>query len=235
MQVDVRLFAHYREVAGTGHLRLELPEGSTVADARRALEAAHPGLDLAGGMAAVNEELVPPDAPLRDGDEVAFLPPVSGGGEEDEKNEEETVRTALTERALEPLLGELVSWATAPAYGAIVTFVGTTRSPNKGREVRYLTYEAYPEMAGKVLARIAREMHARWPLGRVALVHRLGRVDPAEASIVIVVSAPHRPEAFEAARYAIERVKLILPVWKKEHLEDGEVWVEGGAADEYRL
>ena len=227
MQVDVRLFAHYREAAGTGRLKLELPEGSTVADARRALEAAHPGLDLSGGMAAVNEELVPPDAPLRDGDEVAFLPPVSGG--------EEAVRTGLTEEALEPLLGELVSWATAPAYGAIVTFVGATRTPNKGREVRYLTYEAYPEMAEKVLARIAREMYERWALGRVALVHRLGRVDPAEASIAIVVSAPHRPEAFEAARYAIERVKLILPVWKKEHLEDGEVWVEGGAADEYRL
>ncbi|WP_456411652.1 molybdopterin converting factor subunit 1 [Oceanithermus sp.] len=227
MQVDVRLFAHYREAAGTGRLKLELPEGSTVTDARRALEAAHPGLDLSGGMAAVNEELVPPDAPLRDGDEVAFLPPVSGG--------EEAVRTGLTEEALEPLLGELVSWATAPAYGAIVTFIGTTRTPNKGREVRHLTYEAYPEMAEKVLERIAREMHERWTLGRVALVHRLGRVGPAEASIVIVVSAPHRPEAFEAARYAIERVKLILPVWKKEHLEDGEVWVEGGATDEYRL
>ncbi|ADR35808.1 molybdopterin synthase subunit MoaE;molybdopterin synthase subunit MoaD [Oceanithermus profundus DSM 14977] len=227
MRVNVRLFAHYREAAGTGRLELDLPEGSTVADAKAAVEAAVPGLDLSGGMAALGEELVKPDTPLREGAELAFLPPVSGGGGDD--------RTGLTEEPLEPLIGELVAWATAPPYGAVVSFVGTTRSPNKGREVRYLTYEAYESMAEATLARIAGEMRARWPLGRVAIVHRLGRVNPAEASIVIVVSSPHRPEAFEAARYALERVKLILPVWKKEHLEGGEVWVEGGAAEGYRL
>jgi len=191
------------------------------------VEAAVPGLDLSGGMAALGEELVKPNTPLREGAELAFLPPVSGGGQDD--------RTGLTKEPLEPMIGELVAWATAPPYGAVVSFVGTTRSPNKGREVRYLTYEAYESMAAATLDRIAGELRARWPLGRVAIVHRLGRVNPAEASIVIVVSSPHRPEAFEAARYALERVKLILPVWKKEHLEDGEVWVEGGAAEGYRL
>ncbi|WP_456447071.1 molybdenum cofactor biosynthesis protein [Oceanithermus sp.] len=227
MRVNVRLFAHYREAAGTGRLELDLPEGSTVADAKAAVEAVVPGLDLSGGMAALGEELVKPNTPLREGAELAFLPPVSGGGQDD--------RTGLTKEPLEPMIGELVAWATAPPYGAVVSFVGTTRSPNKGREVRYLTYEAYESMAAATLDRIAGELRARWPLGRVAIVHRLGRVNPAEASIVIVVSSPHRPEAFEAARYALERVKLILPVWKKEHLEDGEVWVEGGAAEGYRL
>ncbi len=227
MRVEVRLFAHYREAAGTSRLELDLPEGSTVADAKAAVETALPGLDLSGGMAALDEELVKPDAPLREGAELAFLPPVSGGGGDD--------RTALTREPLEPLIGELVAWATAPPYGAVVSFVGTTRSPNKGREVRYLVYEAYESMAAATLARIADELRARWPLGRVAIVHRLGRVNPAEASIAIVVSSPHRPEAFEAARYALERVKLILPVWKKEHLENGEAWVEGDAIDDHRL
>lgn len=227
MQVNVRLFAHYREAAGKGRLVLDLPEGSTVADAKAAVEANVPGLDLSGGMAALGEELVKPDTPLREGAELAFLPPVSGGAGDD--------RIRLTHEPLEPLIGELIAWATAPAYGAVVSFVGTTRSPNKGREVRYLTYEAYEGMAEATLSRIAGELRSRWPLGRIAMVHRLGRVNPAEASIAIVVSSPHRPEAFEAARYALERVKLILPVWKKEHLKDGEVWVEGGAAEEYRL
>ncbi len=226
MRVNVRLFAHYREVAGKSRLELELPAGSTVADARSALESAVPGLDLGGGMAAIGDELAKPDTPLADGDELAFLPPVSGGGDE---------RLALTAEPLEPLIGELIGWATAPPYGAVVSFVGTTRSPNKGRAVRFLTYEAHESLAGATLARIASEMRERWRLGRVALMHRLGRVNPAEASIVIVVSAPHRPEAFAAARYALERVKLILPVWKKEHLDDGEVWVEGAAAEDYRL
>ena len=227
MRVNVRLFAHYREAAGTGRFELDLPEGSTVADARAAVEAAVPGLDLSGGMAALGEELVQPDTPLREEAELAFLPPVSGGGEDD--------RTGLTEEPLEPLIGELVAWATAPPYGAVVSFVGTTRSPNKGREVQFLTYEAYESMAKTTLGRIAGELRGRWPLGRVAIVHRLGRVNPAEASIVIVVSSSHRSEAFEAARYALERVKLILPIWKKEHLENGEVWVEGDAAEGYRL
>ncbi len=227
MRVKARLFAHYREAAGRNTVELDLPPGSTVADAKAALERAVPGLDLSGGMAAVGETLVRPDTPLAEGDEVAFLPPVSGG--------EPAERTGLTEEPLEPLLGELVAWATAPAYGAVVSFVGTTRTPNRGREVRYLTYEAYPSMAEATLARIARELHERWELGRVAIVHRLGRVNPAEASIVIVVSAPHRPEAFAAARHALEQVKLVLPVWKKEHLQDGEVWVEGGAHEDFRL
>ena len=226
MRIRVRLFAAYRETAGEGELELELPEGATVGDAARALEARFPGLALGEGMAAVNAEFAGRDAPLKDGDELAFLPPVSGGEEE---------RLFLTESPLEPLLPELLAWAVRPEYGASVVFLGTTRSPNRGRAVDHLVYEAYPEMAERVLAQIAGEMRARWGLGRIAMVHRLGRVDPAEASILIVVSSPHRPEAFEAGRYAIERVKQVLPVWKKEVLEDGAFWVEGGVDPSLRL
>ncbi|GAA6734694.1 molybdenum cofactor biosynthesis protein MoaE [Thermus oshimai] len=223
MRVKVRLFALYREQAGQDHLTLELPEGARVLEAQKALEALFPSLQLEGGMAAVNQALVGGETPLREGDEVAFLPPVSGGQDS----------FGLTEAPLD--LSSLVAWATAPEYGAVVSFLGTTRSPNRGAEVAYLEYEAYPEMAEKVMAQILGEMRARWDLGRIALWHRLGRVDPGEASIAIVVSARHRKEAFLACQYAIDRVKQILPVWKKEHRPDGSFWVEGFAPEEHRL
>jgi len=227
MKVKVRLFAHYREIAGLGETTLELPEDARLADAQRALEAAFPELELSGGMAAVNEELARPETPLHEGDELAFLPPVSGGAPDE--------LLELTEEPLEDRLGELVRWATAPAYGAVVSFAGTTRSPNKGREVRYLEYEAYSPMAQKTLGRIAAELRQRWDLGRIAIVHRTGRVYPAETSLLIVVSSAHRPEAFAAARQALERIKKVLPIWKKEYLDDGEVWVEGAIDEDYRL
>ncbi len=223
MRVEVRLFAAYREKAGKDRVLLELPEGARVAEAKAHLEALFPGLSLSGGMAAVNQELAGPETPLREGDELAFLPPVSGGGES----------FGLTEGPLD--LQALLDWARAPEYGAVVSFLGTTRSPNRGEEVLYLEYEAYPGMAERVMERIIGEMRARWPLGRVALWHRLGRVDPGEASIAIVVSARHRKEAFLACEYAIDRVKQILPVWKKEYRRDGSFWVEGFTPEEGRL
>lgn len=226
MRVKVRLFAQYRETAGAEALDLELPEGARVADALAALEERFPGLEMSAGMAAVNANFAKPDTSLRDGDELAFLPPVSGG---------EGERLFLTQEPLEPLLGSLLAWAVRPEFGASVVFLGTTRSPNRGQTVDHLVYEAYPEMAPRVLAQIAGEMRERWALGRIAIGHRLGRVNPGEASILIVVSSPHRPEAFAAARYAIDRVKQILPVWKKEVLADGSYWVEGGADPALRL
>ena len=180
MRIEVRLFALYREQAGTDRLALELPEGARVREAQKALEERFPGLRLEGGMAAVNQALAGAETPLKEGDEVAFLPPVSGGQDS----------YGLTQEPLD--LEALVAWATAPEYGAVVSFLGTTRSPNRGEEVAFLEYEAYPEMAEKVMAEILAEMRARWPLGRIALWHRLGRVDPGEASIAIVASARHR-------------------------------------------
>ena len=226
MRVKVLLFAQYREAVGREVVDLELPEGATVAQAVAALKARHPGLDPEAGMAAVNAAFAGADTPLKEGDELALLPPVSGG---------EGERLFLTREPLEPILGSLLAWAVRPAYGASVVFLGTTRSPNRGQEVDHLVYEAYPEMAPRVLAQIAGEMRERWELGRIAIGHRLGRVDPGEASIAIVVSSPHRPEAFAAARYAIDRVKQVLPVWKKEVLADGSHWVEGGVDPTLRI
>ncbi|WP_027881463.1 molybdenum cofactor biosynthesis protein [Meiothermus rufus] len=227
MRVQVLLFALFREQAGQARIVLELPEGATVAEAKALLEQQYP-LKLSGGVAAINERLAQAGDRLEDGDELAFLPPVSGGGKSEPLDS-----FGLTYEALE--VAPWVDWAAKGPYGAVVSFLGTTRSPNKGQAITHLEYEAYPSMAEKVMQQIIEEMRARWSLGRVALWHRLGQVKPTEGSILIVVSSAHRPEAFEACRYCIERVKQILPVWKKEFLPDGSYWVEGYAPEEHKL
>lgn len=228
MRVRVLLFALYREQAGVRELLLDLAEGASVHSAQAALMARYPALSLHGGLAAVNQKFAQGGETLKEGDEVAFLPPVSGGGDAAKDNS-----YGLTEEKLD--LEAYLSWASAPPYGAVVSFLGTTRSPNKGSDIAYLDYEAYSGMAEQVMGQIIGEMRQRYVLGRVAIWHRTGRVYPAEASIAIVVSSPHRPEAFEAARYAIERVKQILPVWKKEVRADGSFWVGGQTAKEFKL
>lgn len=230
MQIKVLLFALYREQVGEHKLQLELPPGATVGDAKAALETQYP-LKLSGGMAALNEELAQLSSLLKEGDELAFLPPVSGGALIADNGSENNV--GLTYDALE--VQPLIDWATQDDCGAVISFLGTTRTPNKGLDVTYLEYEAYPGMAEKVMSQIVAEMRERWALGKVALWHRLGRVNPKEGSIVIVVSAPHRPAAFEACRYCLERVKQVLPVWKKEFLPDGSHWVEGHALEQNKL
>jgi molybdopterin synthase catalytic subunit len=134
--------------------------------------------------------------------------------------------------ALEPLV-ELVSRGEGVRgqEGAVATFLGLVRNHHQGRRVLYLEYEAYEPLARKTIERIAREAGERWPTIRLALHHRIGRVDVGEASVAIAAAAPHRAEAFAACRYAIERVKQILPVWKHEFFEDGDVWVEGATTD----
>ncbi|MGQ9510955.1 MAG: molybdenum cofactor biosynthesis protein MoaE, partial [Thermaceae bacterium] len=169
-------------------------------------------------MAAVNQTLATPDTPLKEGDELAFLPAVSGGQALPEVN------LGLTRLPLD--LDALVDWAVAPMYGAVVSFLGTTRTPNRGEDVAFLEYEAYEEMALKTLRGLAEEMRNRFAVGRVAIWHRLGRVDPKEASIALVVSARHRKEAFLAA----DRAKQVVPIWKKEPRQDGSFAPEG-----YRL
>ena len=114
-----------------------------------------------------------------------------------------------------------------PAVGAVVSFAGIVRGTNAGRQVRYLEYETYPEMAEQMMGQIGEEIKARWPVEDVAIVHRVGRQEIGETSVVIAVASGHRDGAFEAGRYAIDRIKQIVPIWKKEHFEGGEVWIEG--------
>jgi molybdopterin synthase catalytic subunit len=212
VRVVVKLFAGLRELAGTGERELELPDGSRVGDAWAAL-----GLGEAPGglLYAVNKAYAPAERELADGDEVAFVPPVSGGD------------FRLVEG---PLDAEAIAAEVADdRAGAIATFVGTVRRQSRGREVLHLEYEAYAGMAEAVMAEIAAELDGRHELCAVAIAHRVGRVEIGEASVVVAVSAPHRAAALAACAEGIDALKERVPLWKKEVYEGGEEWLGRGS------
>ncbi len=253
MRVRVRLFAIQRELAGTRELGLELVDGATIEDAWAALVALHPVLAPGRGSMrfARNSEYADADTTLADGDELACIPPVSGGAGEDVGRADRaegagdpvgpTIRLIeLREAAFPPGLGEeLGARLSTPADGAVVVFAGRTReSPgtpapgqereaalHAGRRVEALEYEAHGPMAEAVLAAIASEIAERFGVVRVAIVHRVGPVPLGEASILVVAAAPHRDAAFRAARYAIDETKARVPIWKAERFSDGHIWI----------
>ncbi len=139
----------------------------------------------------------------------------------------------ITRDVLDP--SALVSEMTKDTDGAVITFLGVVRKYSRDKEVLYLEYEAYEEMAEKVLVEIGEEVRAKWPIGQIAIHHRVGRLEIGEASLLVVVTSPHRKEAFEACQHAVERIKEILPIWKKEVWEDGSSWVEGDELVSQRL
>jgi len=212
MEVVVRLFAGVRERAGTGERRLELPEGSRVADIWAELEL---GEQPAGLLYAVNRQYAPADTPLSAGDEIALIPPVSGGA------------FRLSEEPLDP--AAVIREVSDPRAGGIATFIGTTRVESRGRTVHYLDYEAYGGMAEQVMAELADELKRKHDLCELAIPHRIGRVDIGEPSVVIAVSAPHRAAALAACREAIDTLKETVPLWKKEVYEGGEEWIGRGS------
>jgi molybdopterin synthase catalytic subunit len=236
IQVRIRLFAVQRELAGARELRVSLAEGADVEAAWSALVAAHP--ILAPGRSSVrfarNGEYAEPTTPLADGDEVAMIPPVSGGGPAEARIIE--LREAPFTAAV---LGELADRLAVPEDGAVVGFLGRTRSTpgtpapgqegeaarHAGRAVESLDYEAHESMARTVLAAIADEVVARFGVDRLAIVHRTGAVPLGEPSIAVVAAAPHRDAAFSAARYAIDETKARAPIWKAERFADGHVWI----------
>ena len=218
MEVSIRCFATLRELAGD-RTSLTLPPGATLADAWAMLAEAHPGLVPHRPFVrpARNGAYASWEVELAEGDQVAFLPPVSGGG-----------RTGLTDSPIDVrgLEGEVAG----SAYGALVTFVGRARDrADDGREVLELEYEAYPEMAEAVLAEIVAEAEERWADCEVAIVHRVGLVPIGEAAVAIVTAAPHRSDAYDANRFAIEAIKERLPIWKRERFADGSEWKRPGA------
>ncbi|MGH2989235.1 MAG: molybdenum cofactor biosynthesis protein [Solirubrobacterales bacterium] len=224
MTVTVRLFAMLRERAGRDEIELELADGARVEDALEALRDGTPlgeALERMPVRAAVNREYVGSDAALAEGDELALIPPVSGG------DDGPGTRPAIHVRiASEPLSPDAVSRAVGrPRAGAIVTFQGTTR------DVVRLEYEAYAEMAEQRIAAILRDCVERHGLEAAAAEHRVGTVPIGEPSVVVAVSAAHRREAFAAAREAIDRIKAEAPIWKQEVDSGGSrQWVEGSAA-----
>ncbi len=219
MRVRVLFFGLLKEITGTSQEEIDLPGSPSAADLFDRYASRFPKMNglRASIVLARNREFVAQTARLADGDEVAFLPPVSGGADDDVV---EIVRAAIDARALSARLlrGE---------DGAVVTFEGVTRNHSGGRATRYLEYEAYEPMALTQMRAIVDEVKQRWAVDRVGIVHRLGRLEIGETSVAIVVTSAHRKPAFEACHYAIDRLKKIVPIWKKEYFTDGEVWVEG--------
>lgn len=235
-RVHVKFFAIFREMVGTKSEWKDIAEGTTVEQLWEEYAARNPRVGTLRVRAAyaVNQRLVQSNLVLRDGDEVGFLPPVSGGAPARTRERSRRVQTKDATLTRQPLdLGALVKRVAFPGAGAIVTFSGVVRHNARGKAVKHLAYEAYPEMAEATLRDIIAEIKERWPDARVVMAHRIGKLKIGDASLIIAVAAPHRPEAYAASRYALERVKAILPVWKKEFAVDGAYWVEGPVAGEW--
>lgn len=222
--ITVLLFGQARELAGTGEIALDVPAGATVGDALARLEERFPALVPFDRvlLAAVNETYATRDEPVSDGDTLAVFPPVSGG-EDDAEDFYELTRDEID-------ILDMRRRLLRGADGAVCVFDGVARDNTRGRRTRYLEYEGYEEMALRTMRQIGEEARERWPgIDRVGIRHRLGRVDVGVSSVVVVVTSAHRAVAFEACRYAIDRLKQIVPIWKKEYFEDGAVWVQGEA------
>jgi MoaE-MoaD fusion protein len=231
--VRVLFFGILRDLTGLSEDIAEAPEGISLGDLFEryserfeTLRAARPSI-----LFARNQEFSTPDTPLADRDEVAFLPPVSGGSAPRPcplpvtRREPEGHVFTLTNSVIDAQ--SMARELQRPEDGAVVVFEGVVRNNTKGRATRHLEYECYAEMALAQMARIGREIAEQWPIGRIAMTHRLGKLGIGEASVAIVVTAPHRRAAFEASLEGINRLKRETPIWKKEFFEDGEIWVEG--------
>lgn len=234
MHVKVKLFATLRQNAGWGEKSIELADGSTLGDLYSQIATEIPNIDLADATvyAAINQEYAQSDRALAEGDVVAMFPPVSGG--ESAASTSSGTQSKLFEIVAEPLsLDDVAARVSRPDCGGITTFAGVVRgettTDNGERSTDFLGYEAYTEMAEQMMAQIGDEIIKKWPkVKRVSILHRTGRCEVGEASVVIAVATPHRGDGcFEACQYAIERLKAIVPIWKQENWADGQVWVEG--------
>ena len=217
MTITLLLFASCRESVGRSTVTLEMAPGSCVGDLRRQLPGELPSLaGIAPSISiAVNEEYAKEDVRLHDGDEVALIPPVSGGSQAPIVVSEETIAS------------DSHAWVAQTTDGAVVRFEGIVRDNARERPTNHLEYEAYVPMAQKVLGTICEEARQHWPVGQIAISHRVGRLEIGEISVLITVGSPHRDEAFSACRFVIDRIKEVVPIWKKEVGPDGSFWVEG--------
>ena len=219
MKVQLRLFASLHEIVGQRRLDLELREGATVSDLKERLVEAFPAVRpvIETLVYAVDEEYASMDEKLRDGAEVALIPPVSGGSD------------PLFRVTSEPLNGQaLFDIVQRNEAGAVALFYGVVRNHSEGRDVERLEYEAYEPMALRKLREVAEETKSRFPaVSEVGAWHRVGTLEIGETSLLVAVSSPHRQDAFEACHWAVDRIKEVVPVWKKEHWRGGSAWVQG--------
>jgi molybdopterin synthase catalytic subunit len=224
VKVALHLFASLREAAGTREVCLELADGATIDDLKRRLATDYPRLEpmLATTVFAIDDEYVPFEERLHDGAEVAAIPPVSGGSSDG--------LFRLTYDVLEP--DALVRLVRRDEAGAVTLFFGDVRNHNDGRAVERLEYEAHESMALRKMREVAAETKQRFPeVCEVGVWHRVGTLEIGETSLLVAVSSPHRKDAFEACHWCVDRIKEVVPVWKKEHWADGSAWVEGHAVE----
>lgn len=229
VHIRVLFFGPVRDVVGLREDSLDLAASGRLGQVFEHYAARFPKLrEMSGSIVlALNQQFSSPSAPLADGDEVALLPPVSGGSG---RYTHEIADPAGHFFALtrEPIDGAAIAHRLLRAEdGAFVNFEGVARNNSKGRATRCLDYECYEPMAVKTMAELGRDIAAHYAIGRIAMVHRLGRIEISETSVAVIVTAPHRKAAFDAALEGINRLKRTVPVWKKEHFADGEVWVDG--------
>lgn len=220
MRIRVRYFAGFREVVGQGEESLVVPEESCIGDIRSLLLTHYPQLQavMERSLCAVNHHYVPVDTVLEENDELVFIPPTGGGA---------TGETVI-QLTREPLdRNTLIDAVNSPACGGIVVFEGVVRDHARGKQVRYLEYEMYEEMAREQIQAIIHEAQRRWSVERIAVAHRSGRLEIGETSVIVVVASPHRAPAFDACRYIIDTLKATVTIWKKEVAMTGEEWVEG--------
>lgn len=230
MRVQVLLFGVLKDLLSSRSQMLELPAGATVETLVGHYRRLVPQMDdLSSKIAiAVNGAYAKPAHPLADGDEVALLPPVSGGMGSPKPGTETFQAAARAALVRQPIdVAGIVAALKAGEDGAVVVFEGTVRNNTRGRRTLYLDYEAYEEMALRLMQDLARQAVDARGVRSAALVHRLGRLEIGETSVLIAVAAAHRASAFEVCRWLIDTLKMTVPIWKKEHFEDGAVWAEG--------
>jgi MoaE-MoaD fusion protein len=224
MQIRVLFFGVLKDLAGRASDSLSLPENATLGDVLSHYQQSVPRLkDCMSSIAmSVNQAYAGPEERLQQGDEVALLPPVSGGSAGQTGGD---ARVAIVREAIEP--ASILARIKQPEDGAVVVFEGIVRNHTRGRRTLYLDYEAYEEMALKQMEELAARARAEFKIRDVAIVHRLGRLEIGETSVLIAVASAHRAAAFDACRSLIDTLKRTVPIWKKEHFEDGAVWADG--------
>jgi MoaE-MoaD fusion protein len=222
MLLRVLFFGQLKDIVGAAEKQFDASEGLRLEEVFSSFAQQYPRLNefRASTAASINQEYSPWDAPLRAGDEVAFLPPVSGGLAEVSRDTYEIVRNRIPTE-------EIVARLKAAEDGAICLFEGIVRNHSRGKQTLYLEYEAYESMALAKMREIGAKIRQDFLIDRLAMVHRLGRLEIGETSVLVAVSAAHRAAAFDACRYGIDTLKRTVPIWKKEFFSDGAVWADG--------
>ena len=222
MKINLLLFGSVREAAGTSKLIVELADGASVADLRIWLAERNPVVEKLGDRlaASINTEMAQADDVLEDGDEVAFLPPVAGG-------DGAVKRCTISELPLDE--AEVAARVEGPDAGGVISFIGRIRNHARGHTIEHLEYEAYPAMAEKEMEKIVDEAAEKWPGTRVAIAHRIGRLEIGDAAVIVIAASAHRGEAFDACEFAIDTLKVTVPIWKREVATDGAYWVDDHA------